>query len=163
MDDAIQKAIIIGVSVGLAAMLGTWAITKYTAQQQSSDKVMTQVANQTAAMVDSDYTNLQGKTVLGSEVLADIARAQTSTGLYIGVKNLKGTQTFYIYKSASIDPDQLQTTSEFAKALADAKTPSDTDHYINPTAKFTVSAEANKGLVYDDNNNLVGVLFEQVE
>lgn len=163
MEKAMTEAIVIGLSVAMVAGVGSWVVGKTRSQQESSNKAIDQVANETAAMIDSNVTALQGKTVLGSEVLSDIAQAQTSTSLYIGVKNLKGTQTFYVYKSASIDPDQLQTTSEFAKALAAAKTPSDTEHYINPTAKFTVSAEQHKGLVYDDNNNLIGVLFEQVE
>ena len=158
MDKTITEAILIGIAVTLAVLLGSYMFTTFNAQRDSTTQQIDQITQMTANLSESDIRNLQGGTVMGSEVLQTIAKLEGSANFYVQVKTNAGNSVDYICNSTSLEP---HTGSDQAALMADAKDPK-SENYINPTGRFKVSAEAGQGLIYNANDVLVGVVFTQV-
>lgn len=156
MESGITRMIYLGIAVVLALIVGSFAMTYINSQKESAGKAMDQVTQMTASLSDSDVKRLQGGSMMGSEVLQTIARLENSENFFVAVKTKAGNQVYYI---SNQNLDKIPMADE-AILLANAKDPKHND-YINPAARFSVSATNGEGLVYNANDVLVGVIFTQ--
>lgn len=157
MDGSMERMIFIGVAVGAAAIVGSYAFTSINSQKESAQSAMNSITEMTASMSESEITSMAGKTVMGSEVNQIITKNENADSFYVEVKTKAGDDTVYICDSSTLEP---LSVSDEATLRTKANTPSE-NAYINPTARFKV--DASTGIVRNSNDVIVGIVFEQVD
>lgn len=103
-------------------------------------------------MTESKYTDYEGRTILGNEVLSFL-NANANTEIAIQVITASGSNKIYNYASIDMagDPTDSQTNNT---AIAATKKKGDAT-YINPNGKFECT------LNRDANSTITGIIFTQ--
>ena len=110
-------------------------------------------------MVDEEqFTNVEGKTVSGNEVVSDIRSWKNNALCVKVVTKTQASGTYYNFKnyntSTGLQSNQKRTTQENSTLISDA-TNSLKPNYINPNGQFLTE------IVRDNNQTIIAVVFTQ--
>lgn len=142
---AIEKFIIFVASLLLVfGFIGFVYFTNTTAKE-SGNKAVSDIAKLNTQIEESDYTDYDGTTVTGAEVINIIKRFSMNE-ICISVDG-----TSYIYTDTSLATPQ--TPEELSNAIKDAKTKSN-GKYINPGSKYIGKVVRN-----ENTDAIVGLTF----
>lgn len=147
-DEAISKgAIMLGSIIGSIVIVGIIVTIVYLVKGKVNDatEVLTGEAD---SAIESTYTDYDGDTVTGTEVLSAISKFKNDT-IFVAVDNGSGTLTYY-WRDADLNANET--------TLSDAKSKSDLSKYITPSANFLGE------VIRDDGTNAIkGITFTKVE
>lgn len=122
----VTTALKIAAAVVITILIIGIAFTIYNKSKSTTDSAMNQMDNLTTTLNESDFTQYDGATVTGTDVLNVINKYRNDI-LCVTVDNGR-TETEYIYNST------LSAVS--TNNIADAKDRSNLNKYINPNASF---------------------------
>lgn len=145
MDNVPSSAILAIVAIVAACLLGAFIFTTVQSQREAGNSAVTKTEKMNASLDESTYTQYDGATVTGSQVLA-------------AIKALKGNQiTIIVQVSETVSPLTFdeQNDKMYSVNLKDAKDKSK-ECYITPSAKFTGE------IVRSDNGSIVAIKFTRV-
>lgn len=117
----------------------------------SAETAQNDLAGFQTTLDESKYTQYEGQTVLGNQVISYVSQ-YANTEIAIEVVSKNGTTTFYNYSDQDMSTEIDQTTN--SQNIANAKSKSSTQ-YINPNGKFECT------LYRDAANTIKCVIFTQ--
>lgn len=94
MEDGSSKTIYIAAAVVLAALVAVLAFSFYTKSRSTASAAMSKVDKMSVALMESDYTQYEGTTVMGSEVI-NVIKQLGDEDVAIMVDNGSGTPQRY--------------------------------------------------------------------
>lgn len=164
MENVPSTAIIAVVAIVLACLLAAWGFSVVTAQRQQGNKAVSNVEAMNAALDESKFTQYEGVTVTGSQVLAAITTLKEYP-IAVTVDNGTGTTTSYIYTGGpdagastwDIASGTKMNNQDFSKAITEAQDATKTNTYITPSAQFIGGVVRN-----DKTNAITAVTFKPV-
>lgn len=120
--------------------------------KSTADTAQNELSSFNTTLVESKYTDYEGRTVLGNEVISFL-NTNANTEIAIQVVTASGSSKIYNYASIDMsgDPTDSQTNNT---AIAAAKKKGDAT-YINPNGKFECT------LNRDANSTITGIIFTQ--
>lgn len=124
----------------------------YRNAKSTADSAQNELSNFNTTLTESKYTDYEGRTILGNEVLSFL-NANANTEIAIQVITASGSNKIYNYASIDMagDPTDSQTNNT---AIAATKKKGDAT-YINPNGKFECT------LNRDANSTITGIIFTQ--
>lgn len=160
MEENTSRPLIIAGGLILAMLIIALAFTIYNSSKDTANDAMSQITNLSASMAESQYTQWEGQTVTGSQVVSIIKQFQNDTsGIMVdnngssatgGVTNYGLTLTM---DSGSVVKGTLSNTASSA-TVADATNKTNAGTYITPSAQFFCT------VVRDPNTEaIVGLYF----
>lgn len=134
MEENTSRPLIIAAGIILAMLIIGLAFTIYTVSKDVADEGVNQIANLATTLNESEFTQWEGDTITGSQVVSIIKQFSNEV-CCISVNNGSGV-TEYIYKSDLSAPASNVTVATDKTAPAT---------YITPSAQFycTVIRDAN--------------------
>ena len=144
MDNVPSSAILAIVAIVAACLLGAFIFTTVQSQKEAGNGAVTKTEQMNSSLDESTYTQYDGATVTGTQVLA-------------AAKALKGTEIVIIVKvtDSVFDTFDEQDAKGYSTTLASAKKKG-SPNYITPSAKFTGSIQRNP-----DNGAIMSITFER--
>lgn len=144
MDEHGGKAIYIGAGIGIALLIIGLVIGGVTMMRKTISSGYSRASKLAGQMQESTYTQYDGETLKGDQVLAIMKQFQDDT-IAIQVE-INGQAEEYIYTDANFTGDDgtctipenadRMTAGEFADAMKDARDKT-SSKYIAPTGDFT--------------------------
>lgn len=152
MSGNIRNLIMIIAVVVLTLLIVTLGFAFYKTGKSTSDTAQNELSNFNTTLVESKYTDYEGRTVLGNEVISFL-NTNANTEIAIQVVTASGSNKIYNYATIDMtgDPTDTQTNNT---AIAAAKKKGDAT-YINPNGKFECT------LNRDANSTITGIIFTQ--
>lgn len=152
MSGNIRTVIIIIAVIVLTLLLVTLGFNFYKTGKSTADTAQNELSNFNTTLVESKYTDYEGRTVLGNEVISFL-NTNANTEIAIQVVTASGSNKIYNYATIDMtgDPTDAQTNNT---AIAAAKKKGDAT-YINPNGKFECM------LNRDANSTITGIIFTQ--
>lgn len=152
MSGNIRTVIIIIAVIVLTLLLVTLGFHFYKTGKSTADTAQNELSNFNTTLVESKYTDYEGRTVLGNEVISFL-NTNANTEIAIQVVTASGSNKIYNYATIDMtgDPTDAQTNNT---AIAAAKKKGDAT-YINPNGKFECT------LNRDANSTITGIIFTQ--
>lgn len=150
-DDNVSKIIMLLGGIVLTLIVVMIGYRYYNQSKSSLDTVENDVAVFQTTLDESKYTQYEGQTVLGNQVISYVSQ-YANTEIAIEVVSKNGTTTFYNYSDQDMSTEIDQTTN--SQNIANAKSKSSTQ-YINPNGKFECT------LYRDATNTIKCVIFTQ--
>lgn len=152
MSGNIRTVIIIIAVIVLTLLLVTLGFNFYKTGKSTADTAQNELSNFNTTLVESKYTDYEGRTVLGNEVISFL-NTNANTEIAIQVVTASGSNKIYNYATIDMtgDPTDAQTNNT---AIAAAKKKGDAT-YINPNGKFECT------LNRDANSTITGIIFTQ--
>lgn len=134
MKDTLSTAILTIIALILACLFGFWIYTAVQNQMDSGDQALDKTNQMTQAVLESDITEYDGKTLKGSAVISAIKKFESNGTLVNVVVNNGNSKTEYVYQSdLSTKISSAKSDSDSTKKYNDK---SDLSTYINPSATF---------------------------
>lgn len=141
MDEHSSKILYIIAAVIISLVIIGVVISQVNSGTETTRKATNTMNEKMTAMEESEYTQYDGLTITGSELVSYIKSLSNDT-ICISVDNGSGTKTEYIYQS--------DLTTKSTATLADASNKANTNTYINPGSKFlgaTIRDDQTDGIV----------------
>lgn len=147
--DSISKAIQVVGGIVLTLLLVSLIFSAYSTQQDNANQAITKTNEMNVTLLESDYTQYDGATISGSEVVNVIKRFKDQD-IYVGVcvtaTSGVGTSFDYYNHDATLGTNNI-------KDLASAKVKSNAN-YITPSAQFLGEVKRD-----DTTGAIVGITF----
>lgn len=165
MSNVPSSAIIAIVAIVAACIIGAFIFTTVQSQKESGNQAVSKTETMNSSLDESRYTQYDGATVTGTQVLAAI-KLLKNDGIAVIVNNGKqSTQylnTIGVHNVASntgtlsstADSSGNQGDAPYADLMKKAKTKSETAYYITSTGNFTGTVIRDSG-----NQSIIGVVF----
>lgn len=152
MSGNLRTVIMIIAVVVLTLLIVTLGFNFYKTGKSTADTAQNELSNFNTTLVESKYTDYEGRTVLGNEVISFL-NTNANTEIAIQVVTASGSNKIYNYATIDMtgDPTDTQTNNT---AIAAAKKKGDAT-YINPNGKFECT------LNRDANSTITGIIFTQ--
>lgn len=152
MSGNLRTVIMIIAVVVLTLLIVTLGFSFYKTGKSTADTAQNELSNFNTTLVESKYTDYEGRTVLGNEVISFL-NTNANTEIAIQVVTASGSNKIYNYATIDMtgDPTDTQTNNT---AIAAAKKKGDAT-YINPNGKFECT------LNRDANSTITGIIFTQ--
>ena len=152
MSGNLRTVIMIIAVVVLTLLIVTLGFNFYKTGKSTADTAQNELSNFNTTLVESKYTDYEGRTVLGNEVISFL-NTNANTEIAIQVVTASGSNKIYNYATIDMtgDPTDAQTNNT---AIAAAKKKGDAT-YINPNGKFECT------LNRDANSTITGIIFTQ--
>ena len=152
MSGNLRTVIMIIAVVVLTLLIVTLGFNFYKTGKSTADTAQNELSNFNTTLVESKYTDYEGRTVLGNEVISFL-NTNANTEIAIQVVTSSGSNKIYNYATIDMtgDPTDTQTNNT---AIAAAKKKGDAT-YINPNGKFECT------LNRDANSTITGIIFTQ--
>lgn len=172
MDNVPSSAILAIVAIVAVCILGAFIFTTVQSQKEAGNQAVNKTEEMNTALDESTYTQYDGATVTGSQVLAAI-KLMKNDGICVQVYN-GGQMTQYLRKldgaaTTAVTSTDTELTAvaagknakdgnngdqDYAKSIAAAKDKSDSKHYITPSAQYVGGIVRSKA-----NGSIIGVTF----
>lgn len=152
MSNNMEKMITMIIVIIIALLIGGLAFKAYRSGKETADTAQNEISNFNTTLLESKYTDYEGRTVLGNEVVSFL-NSNANTEIAIQIVTASGSNKIYNYASIDMtgDPTDSQTNNT---AISEAKKKGSAT-YINPNGKFECT------LNRDANSTITGIIFTQ--
>lgn len=157
-DMPLSTILILIASVVIALLIIAFGFNTWRTSKATGDKVQGEITNMGVMVDEEQFTNIEGKTVSGNEVVSDIRSWKNNALCVKVVTKTQASGTYYNFKnynaSSGLQSNQKRTTQENSTLISDA-TNSLKPNYINPNGQFLTE------VVRDNNQTIIAVVFTQ--
>ena len=138
MEENTSRPLIIAAGIILAMLIIALAFTIYNVSKDTTDDAVGQISNLNTTLSESEFTQWEGDTVTGAQVVSIIKQFQNETCGII-VENGSGTEANYggnALASGFTTTVGTLTTGNAPNTVADATNKAQSTTYITPSAQF---------------------------
>lgn len=157
-DMPLPTILLLIASVVIALLIIAFCFNTWRTSKATGDKVQGEISNMGVMVDEEQFTNVEGKTVSGNEVVSDIRSWKNNALCVKVVTKTQASGTYYNFKnyntSTGLQSNQKRTTQENSTLISDA-TNSLKPNYINPNGQFLTE------IVRDNNQTIIAVVFTQ--
>lgn len=146
MSHVSSSAVLLIISVIVAAVIATFGLFVYHNSQSTSNSVYNKQVVVNESMKNSDITDLEGKTFTGSGVVRELKMfsGNQNPGVSVAVVDSAGNSKLTVSVNALKDADSFQTAYQNARDS------------IDPDATYTAS------ITYSANGDITGIVFTEI-
>ena len=155
MEENTSKPLMIAGGLILAMLIIGLAFTIYFTSKDTANNATSQISNLNVTLAESEYTQWEGMTVTGSQVVSLIRQFQTDTCAVI-VNNGSGVTNYgNVLTAGYTTTTGTLTANKSTKTASDATNKTDSTTYVAPSASYLCTVirdgatDAITGLYFD--------------